>query len=172
MGATPKINILAGKGLFWIFRRRVLVWIALGILLLLAAFSAAMLGNYSNDPRQLFPHGSISGNMFRVTAKSRLGDSIQLEFDSGQPGGAPALAAAAETLADRLSSWPEIAAVDFKISVGGISALSEFAAVLPLLHDASILETASSEQAVQKARKAFMLPAAPVSTLRFDPFGE
>jgi predicted exporter len=171
MGATPKINILAGKGLFWIFRRRVLVWIALGILLLLAAFSAAMLGNYSNDPRQLFPHGSISGNMFRVTAKSRLGDSIQLEFDSGQPGGAPALAAAAETLADRLSSWPEIAAVDFKISVGGISALSEFAAVLPLLHDASILETASSEQAVQKARKAFMLPAAPVSTLRFDPFG-
>ncbi|NLF93330.1 MAG: hypothetical protein GX564_05530 [Oligosphaeraceae bacterium] len=170
MGTAPKINTLAGKLLVLIFRRRVLVWLAL-ILLLLLAVSAAARGNYRNDPGQLFPHGSISGNMYRVMGRSRLGESVQLEIDSGHPGGAAALSAAAETLAERLAAWPEITAVDYQLSSAVTAALSDFPTLLPLLRDASILESASTEQAVRKAKKALLLPAAPIHTVRLDPFG-
>ena len=170
MGTAPQINILAEKLLIMVLRRRVLVWLAIIVLLLLAFFAAA-LGNYRNDLSQMFPHGSISGNMYRVMAKSRLGESVQLEIDSGQPGGAAALSAAAATLAERLTAWPEITAVDYQLSSAATAALSDFPALLPLLRDASILASASPEQAVRKAKKALMLPAAPINTLRLDPFG-
>ncbi len=171
MGITAKISIPVEKLLLWVFRRRLVVWTALGVLLALMVFSAAQFGNYSNDLGQLFPLNSISGNMYRVMEESHLGDSVQLEIDSGQPGGALELLQPVEELAARLAAIPEIEAVDFKISADFHSAMAELTPVLPLLLDASILKQADPQQAARNARKALLLPAAPISALRLDPFG-
>lgn len=151
-------------------RHRTAAWILLAAALVLAT-AAAVRGRYSHDLGLLFPPDALSGRMVQVMANSGLDNMIQLELESGRPGGAPALLAGAERLAARLSALPAVRAVDFKLAGGATQDWGELIPAWPLLTDAAILADADPVQAVQGLRRALTLPAAPLAAWRADPFG-
>ncbi|MBO7618920.1 MAG: hypothetical protein J6T06_00300, partial [Victivallales bacterium] len=160
---------MAVRLLIFALRHRRQLWIAVA-LLLCAAIGAAIKGNYTNDLAYMFPEQSTSGNMYRVMQSSRLTQSIQLELDTGIYHGALSLRPKLEDLAEDIRKLRNVASVDYRFTLESPDVISSIITSLPLISDASILDSASPKDAVMSIRKALALPGTPIADHRADPF--
>jgi len=102
MDIAAQIEKFFTKAAIRVLRRRKIIWFA-GILLLLPAlFSAVFWGNYGNDIRTLFSEDSDAGKAFLSMQRSQAANTIVLEFDTGHPNGAAAIASWLDGLVEKI----------------------------------------------------------------------
>ena len=162
---------MAVRLLIFALRHRRQLWIAVALLLCASILAAVFAGRYTNDLSYMFPEASTSGNMYHVMQSSRLTQSIQLELDTGIYHGALPLQAKLEELAEDIRKLPNVASVDYRFTLESPDVISSIITSLPLISDASILDSASPKDAVMSIRKALALPGTPIADHRADPFG-
>ena len=162
---------MAVRLLIFALRHRRQLWIAVALLLCASILAAVFAGRYTNDLSYMFPEASTSGNMYHVMQSSRLTQSIQLELDTGIYHGALPLQAKLEELAEAIRKLPNVASVDYRFTLESPDIISSIITSLPLISDASILDSASPKDAVMSIRKALALPGTPIADHRADPFG-
>ena len=162
---------MAVRLLIFALRHRRQLWIAVALLLCVSILAAVFAGRYTNDLSYMFPEASTSGNMYHVMQSSRLTQSIQLELDTGVYHGALPLRPKLEELAEAIRKLPNVASVDYRFTLESPDVISSIITSLPLISDASILDSASPKDAVMSIRKALALPGTPIADHRADPFG-
>ncbi|MBP5670896.1 MAG: hypothetical protein J6X49_00775 [Victivallales bacterium] len=162
---------MAVRLLIYAIRHRRQLWIAVALLLCASILAAVFAGRYTNDLSYMFPEASTSGNMYHVMQSSRLTQSIQLELDTGVYHGALPLLPKLEELAEAIRKLPNVASVDYRFTLESPDVISSIITSLPLISDASILDSASPKDAVMSIRKALALPGTPIADHRADPFG-
>ena len=134
---------MAVRLLIFALRHRRQLWIAVALLLCASILAAVFAGRYTNDLSYMFPEASTSGNMYHVMQSSRLTQSIQLELDTGIYHGALPLQAKLEELAEDIRKLPNVASVDYRFTLESPDVISSIITSLPLISDASILDSAS-----------------------------
>ncbi len=162
---------MAVRLLIFALRHRRQLWIAVALLLCASILTAVFIGRYTNDLAYMFPENSTSGNMYHVMQSSRLTQTIQLELDTGIPNGAPPLLPKLDELVEALRKDRHVESVEFRFMPENTDVMSSFIAALPLIADASILDSVSPKDAVMAVRKALALPGTPIADVRNDPFG-
>ena len=173
MDIAAQIEKFFTKAAIRVLRRRKIIWFA-GILLLLPAlFSAVFWGNYGNDIRTLFSEDSDAGKAFLSMQRSQAANTIVLEFDTGHPNGAAAIASWLDGLVEKIGKLHFVNSLTFRLSdfIAGASP-EQLIKVIPQLYNAAILDAVDPKSAVASfIRQSAMPVPGVVSRLRGDPFG-
>ncbi len=146
-------------------------WLVTACLIVVALLVVASKASFSLDLQSMFPSDSQSGDMFKVLRSAKLDKTIQLEIDTGRPGGVAESAGAIRQFVSELAEHPKLEEIQHGFSVDMRQALQDIPSLFPVLLSPDLLENADPEIAATTALRTLAMPGTPTTILRQDPFG-
>lgn len=146
-------------------------WLVTAFLIIVALLIIASQASFTLDLQSMFPRNSQSGDMFRVLQSAKLDKMIQIEVDTGRPGGIAENAEAIRQFVRELAKHPQLGEIQHGYSADMRQALQDIPSLFPILLNPELLEKADPETAATAALRTLSMPGAPTAILRQDPFG-
>ncbi len=146
-------------------------WLATAFLIAVALLIIASQASFTFDLQSMFPRNSQSGDMFRVLQSAKLDKMIQIEVDTGRPGGIVENAEAIRQFVHELAKHPQLGEIQHGYSMDMRQALQDIPSLFPILLNPDLLEKVDPETAATTALRTLSMPGTPTAILRQDPFG-